>query len=164
MNPTWRYKFYHWIRRAILKIDDGKILPDWALPLAWLLFPIQSIRWWPKADPRYEPQNGQMIIRGIRYSMVLFDAMGHDPFGQVIRILRRENEGVTLQRLYDREWNNAEDRLPEKGQRVLLFLKRGFITSGGYDFDVHRFFSDDTWLDEEVSHWMILPESPESVI
>ena len=169
-----RLKLLRWIRKNILRLSDGDELPKWAFPLACVLFPILAIRWWPKADPRYEIQNDQMVIHGIRYSMVLFDAMGKGPLGQVIKILRRENEGVTLQRLYDREWISVKERLPAYEEKIVFYKPGRSVLTGwfprpadinnrnrGGHGGVNNIFIDyDLEMHPNITHWMPLPEPP----
>ena len=65
------------------------------------------------------------------------------------------------------EWISVEDRLPEKGQIVLFHQKDGFICCAEYFAEnlilsTGLLIDNDCWEAEEVTHWMPLPESPDS--
>lgn len=65
------------------------------------------------------------------------------------------------------EWISVEDRLPEKGQIVLFHQKDGFIYcaeyfAGNSIMSTGWFIDSDCWEAEEATHWMPLPEAPDS--
>lgn len=57
--------------------------------------------------------DGTVTIFGISYDIELFRHLGLGPVGSVIKILKREDGVVTLQRLYDVE--RADTRRAEHG-------------------------------------------------
>lgn len=65
------------------------------------------------------------------------------------------------------EWISVEERLPENGQIVLFHQKDGFIYcaeyfAGNSIMSTGWFIDSDCWEAEEATHWMPLPEAPDS--
>ena len=69
------------------------------------------------------------------------------------------------------EWISVEERLPHRGVEVLAFGKRRIYTATliGPDYYICELDVDNEWLHhignfyiEEVTHWMPLPEPPDS--
>ncbi len=65
------------------------------------------------------------------------------------------------------EWVSVEERLPENGQIVLFHQKDGFIYCAEYFagnalMSPGWFIDNDSWDAKEVTHWMSLPEAPDS--
>lgn len=72
----------------------------------------------------------------------------------------REQEADIEELLKEREWISVKDRLPDEGENVLTYGARPF-----YDvFYVNRLIDkkNGEWLYDGVTHWMPLPEKPES--
>ena len=65
-------------------------------------------------------------------------------------------------------WVSVGERLPELGERVLTFTASGIETlyRSQYDNDLFIWERDccqDYWTDEQVTHWMPLPQPPSEV-
>lgn len=65
------------------------------------------------------------------------------------------------------EWVSVEDRLPEDRQIVLFHQKDGFIycaehLAGVKDLPPAWLIDNDSWEGENITHWMALPEPPDS--
>ena len=65
------------------------------------------------------------------------------------------------------EWVRVEERLPENGQIVLFHQKDGFIYCAEYFvgkelMSPEWFIDNDSWNAKVVTHWMPLPEPPDS--
>lgn len=72
----------------------------------------------------------------------------------------REQEADIEELLKEREWISVKDRLPDEGENVLTYGARPF-----YDvFYVNRLIDkkNGEWLYDGVTHWMPLPQKPES--
>lgn len=72
----------------------------------------------------------------------------------------REQEVDIEELLKEREWISVKDRLPDEGENVLTYGARPF-----YDvFYINRLIDkkNGEWLYDGVTHWMPLPEKPES--
>ncbi len=61
-----------------------------------------------------------------------------------------------------REWISVEDRLPEDYEKYLLLLDNGRITIGWYHEGAMQFVEDGIVIINIVTHWMPLPEPPET--
>ena len=61
-------------------------------------------------------------------------------------------------------WIKVEDKLPEEGQRVIYYFKATGVSVGHYYRAESRdcFGSISGWLCDDVTHWMNLPEPPDS--
>lgn len=65
------------------------------------------------------------------------------------------------------EWVSVEERLPENGQIVLFHQKDGFIYCAEYFagkelMSPEWIIDNDSWNAKVVTHWMPLPEPPDS--
>lgn len=65
------------------------------------------------------------------------------------------------------EWVRVEERLPENGQIVLFHQKDGFIYCAEYFvgkelMSPEWIIDNDSWNAKVVTHWMPLPEPPDS--
>jgi len=56
------------------------------------------------------------------------------------------------------EWISVEDRLPEIGKSVLIYIDNELF----FDMITLGFYGNGGWSQPDVTHWMLLPESPES--
>lgn len=60
------------------------------------------------------------------------------------------------------QWINVKDKLPDIGQRVLVYQKDG--VQGGNEIDIEYRQCEDFWSDQGIisgiTHWMPLPEIP----
>lgn len=72
-----------------------------------------------------------------------------------------------LQRYKERAWISVKDRLPEEGEKVLIYTKTDITTFGlytkNYGFGKREGFECGDgfmWMNTS-SHWMPLPEPPE---
>lgn len=94
-----RKKIWRFIRNKIFRIGENTIIPKWLIWIRFVLFPIQTIRCWPEADPRYEPWNDSLTIFGQRYSGELFREWAENgmPEDTIFRFVNRNP--VTLERL-----------------------------------------------------------------
>ncbi len=69
-----------------------------------------------------------------------------------------------------KNWISVNDKLPQRGKRVLCFTKYRWITVDSYaqtvgppGKGVHWFEGDNEEFNEDVTHWMELPSSPEGL-
>lgn len=94
-----RKKIWRFIVDRIVRHPESTLLPKWLIWIRYILFPIYTIRYWPSADPRYEPWNDVLIIFGQRYSGDLFREWAKNgmPEGSNFRFLNRDP--VTLEKL-----------------------------------------------------------------
>lgn len=62
------------------------------------------------------------------------------------------------------EWVSVNDRLPEKGERVLICTNLPFVCEGYLGRENNRFVRNNTYIVEsslgKVTHWQPLPEPP----
>ncbi len=54
------------------------------------------------------------------------------------------------------EWISVKDRLPEEGSYVLVFVNLGY----GYTIGTSLYLNKSFKMDENITHWMPLPEPP----
>ena len=87
----------------------------------------------------------------------------------VLLINKQSEEAVCIATLIPQnEWVSVKDRLPERGQNVLMLFKSGNMAVGWlYDIDEHTTFwsayTDDefyTDCDNAPLYWMSLPQLP----
>lgn len=64
------------------------------------------------------------------------------------------------------EWISVEDRLPEKGQVVLVAMPKGTVTLGGIRKKTQAWdvFLDMAIWTAEPTYWMPLPEAPKEQV
>lgn len=64
------------------------------------------------------------------------------------------------------EWISVEDRLPEKGQVVLVAMPKGTVTLGGIRKKTQAWdvFLDMAIWTAEPAYWMPLPEAPKEQV
>ena len=73
---------------------------------------------------------------------------------------------VLITDLLPSEWISVEDRLPSKGDVVMVYREAGTIPGSFYiDTGAYGFYVDEVWGDREndnwnVTYWMPLPEPP----
>ena len=60
------------------------------------------------------------------------------------------------------EWISVEDSLPEDYEKYLLLLDNGRITIGWYHEGAMQFVEDGIVIINIVTHWMPLPQPPET--
>ena len=60
---------------------------------------------------RFDPDRNEVTIRGVRYSIDLFDHLGVTPVGEWIRIEKREGETLTLRRASAPDWPAEREAL-----------------------------------------------------
>lgn len=58
-------------------------------------------------------------------------------------------------------WISVQDRLPERGNTCLVWLRGGGMTF--MVFDGSRFIGGSAYSDDRITHWMLLPGAPEEV-
>jgi hypothetical protein len=56
------------------------------------------------------------------------------------------------------KWISVKDRLPNEDENVLTYSSNPFYET----FYINRLIGKDEWLYDGVTHWMPLPEPPES--
>ena len=63
------------------------------------------------------------------------------------------------------EWVSVKNKMPLQGQDVLFVSDMAIgILKGWHDLENKRWFtSDEIYYDNEVTHWMPLPEPPNSM-
>ena len=89
-----------------------------------------------------------------------------------------ENGGIDLKKVFEfaeeyatqeqgeGEWIKVDDRLPSKGDVVMVYREAGTIPGSFYiDTGAYGFYVDEVWGDREndnwnVTYWMPLPEPP----
>ena len=60
------------------------------------------------------------------------------------------------------EWISVKDRLPEYGDgNVLIAYKQGGIYIDSWDEEYEEW--DDAGIDDDITHWMPLPEPPKDI-
>lgn len=59
------------------------------------------------------------------------------------------------------DWISVEDRLPEKGMRVLVYDNMGFGLVSGYHSTAGWYIEGNLDLDSNVTHWQPLPKPPQ---
>ena len=89
-----RSKFFIWVKRRF-GITTGQVLPNWALFIRFLLFPIRMTRWWIEKGEGYQCMTDTWIIHGIEYSDVLFAHLAND--NRWYRVIKRENGLITIE-------------------------------------------------------------------
>lgn len=74
---------------------------------------------------------------------------------------------VQMKKQTESKWISVKDRLPEHGQKVLLYNKNEFngkleIRFGSKHIGHNEWYSSDAYEDEifTITHWMPLPEPP----
>lgn len=95
----WRLRFFWYVAKRY-NIKEGEIFPWYMQSLGWVLFPIKNIVW-QFTRSVFDPMRFTYTINGIRYSAYLFDALGMGGFndGEVLRIVKRENGIILLERI-----------------------------------------------------------------
>jgi hypothetical protein len=70
-----RYRIY---RRLVLeRIDPGQYLPNWAVAIKCLLFPLHALPCYLPSRVKYDILRDVLIIDGIEYSLTLFEAFAN---------------------------------------------------------------------------------------
>lgn len=70
----------------------------------------------------------------------------------------REQEADIEELLKEREWISVKDRMPPEDEAVLAWNKEGFPMIDVWSGKMWGY----AWTVDEISHWMPLPEKPES--
>jgi hypothetical protein len=60
------------------------------------------------------------------------------------------------------EWISVKDRLPDYEAEVLIYSPETLIDLGSYSWRFERWRGSSGALVEGITHWMPLPEPPES--
>jgi len=63
-----RQSTYRWIARDIFSIPEGTILPKWIIAIRFVLFPLQSIRWWLNGGEGYNLMTDTWYIHKTHFS------------------------------------------------------------------------------------------------
>ena len=70
----------------------------------------------------------------------------------------REQEADIEELLKEREWISVKDEMPPEDEAVLAWNKEGFPMIDVWSGKMWGY----AWTVDEISHWMPLPEKPES--
>ena len=70
----------------------------------------------------------------------------------------REQEADIEELLKEREWISVKDEMPPEDEAVLAWNKEGFPMIDVWSGKMWGF----AWTVNEISHWMPLPQKPES--
>lgn len=70
----------------------------------------------------------------------------------------REQEADIEELLKEREWISVKDKMPPEDEAVLAWNKEGFPMIDVWSGKMWGY----AWTVDEISHWMPLPEKPES--
>ena len=97
-------KIWRWLRDKVFRIDEGSILPKRVLIVRSIIFPIGTIRYWPTADPRWEPWDDVFYIFGNRYSGAMFRDFARNGMleGTLFRFMNCKDGIVTLKKIPER--------------------------------------------------------------
>lgn len=88
-NDVWR-----WLVRDLAKIEEGRILPIWALVVRAVLFPLDFLRWRLGVQCGYQFERDVFVVSGcILDGQVL--RMMVEPNGRAWRVLSKSN-GVVI--------------------------------------------------------------------
>lgn len=91
---NWRRNFWRWVRRSV---DEGALLPRWAIVVRWILFPMDSAYWHLASTRGYNPLRDTWLIDGMEFTGAAMHALVNS-HGQVFRITRT-GQTVTLERV-----------------------------------------------------------------
>lgn len=91
---NWRRNFWRWVRRSV---DEGALLPRWAIVVRWILFPMDSAYWHLASTRGYNPLRDTWLIDGMEFTGAAMHALVNS-HGEVFRITRT-GQTVTLERV-----------------------------------------------------------------
>jgi hypothetical protein len=72
----------------------------------------------------------------------------------------REQEADIEELLKEREWISVKDRMPDEDEAILAWNKEGFPMIDVWSGKMWGY----AWTVDEISHWMPIPEKPESEV
>lgn len=148
---NWRRNFWRWVRRSV---DEGALLPRWAIVVRWILFPMDSAYWHLASTRGYNPLRDTWLIDGMEFTGAAMHALVNS-HGEVFRITRT-GQTVTLERVQTAQpggrWRPIAEA-PLNGERLLLALSNGAIVIG-------RWTEDDAKQPCKPTHWTPLPAAP----
>ena len=70
----------------------------------------------------------------------------------------REQEADIEELLKEREWISVKDEMPPEDEAVLAWNKEGFPMVDVWTGKMWGY----AWTVDEISHWMLIPQKPES--
>lgn len=168
---NWRRNFWRWVRRSV---DEGALLPRWAIVVRWILFPMDSAYWHLASTRGYNPLRDTWLIDGMEFTGAAMHALVNS-HGEVFRITRT-GQTVTLERVQTAQpgggWRPIAEA-PKDGSTVLLtdgkYVDAGFYHDGSECYG-HRgeagFFAESdrgsllTARNFDATHWQPLPAEP----
>ena len=92
-----RKKIFDSIVRS--RVPEGCVLPDWAIVVRWILFPLDTAYWVLGRSRGYQWQSDTWLIEGVRYTGAALRALAASQ-GQTYRITRT-GETVTLELVHN---------------------------------------------------------------
>lgn len=94
---------YMWIKHNVFKVEEGAVLPWYAVVARCILYPIDALAFWITKHQVKYVYNGNfnddtITIHGQRYSMTLFAGWAKHglPVGRPIVIERRQEDGMIV--------------------------------------------------------------------
>ncbi len=76
----------------------------------------------------------------------------------------REAGKIAADELRKRQWISVKDRLPVADGDYLVYFDDGFVAITFYKANKSGKNGWEVWADDEVTHWMELPEPPKEVL
>ena len=67
---------YRWFRKAG-GVKEGEISPKWLLAVRFVLFPLQSSRWWLNDSEGYQIHTDTWKINGLEFSSTYFEDLAN---------------------------------------------------------------------------------------
>ncbi|NBW57456.1 hypothetical protein EBR43_06675 [bacterium] len=69
MNKNWYFRFRSKLMRKLCSsVPEGEVLPNWAICLNFIIFPIHSLGWLLTKPNHYDIYTDTYVIHGVRYS------------------------------------------------------------------------------------------------
>ena len=71
-------RMWLWIKKRSTA-REGEVMPVYMMAVRWMLFPLQSTRWWLNKGEGYDPCSDTWTIAGCRWSNQFFIEMANPP-------------------------------------------------------------------------------------
>lgn len=106
---SWRKRFWNFLRKDVMKIAQGQILPWYGISAFAVLFPLRFLYWRVTRDEGYMVEINAWKIHGQLFSDELFEHLAVGD-GRKFRMVNREVWG-TSQRIISIEYINEKDSI-----------------------------------------------------